>query len=177
MKYGRINVNPHLCLACHSCELSCSVAHSKSGDLVDMLNDGDMPPARVRVEAPTGLAVPLQCRHCEDAPCIVVCPADAFSRKAPGEPVILDLEKCKGCGVCPSACPFGVLEMVPFEGRKKRVSHKCDFCIDRLREDQIPACALSCPTKAITFVESETPPGTGYLVDYAPGDDASQRRR
>jgi len=174
MKYGRINVNPHRCVACHTCELSCSIAHSKSQDLVAMLDEEVKPPPRVHVGTLAGRATPVQCRHCEDSPCAKVCPADAITREAPGEPVILDWEKCKGCGACPLACPYGVLEMVPFEGKKKKVSHKCDLCVDRLRKDQAPACASSCPTEAITFVESKEPLKAKYLVEYASNGEATE---
>jgi carbon-monoxide dehydrogenase iron sulfur subunit len=166
MQYGRIIVNPHRCVACHTCELVCSIAHSQSGTLVGMLREETKPAPRVFVGKLDGRATPVHCRHCDDAPCATVCPVDAISRKAPGEPVILDWEKCTGCGSCPLACPYGVLSMIPFEGKKKKVTEKCDLCIKRLEKGIAPACAMSCPTAAIEFAASAKPPDAKYLVDY-----------
>ncbi len=169
MKQGYLSVNLHRCVACHSCELSCSIAHSISKDLIGMLSEEKKPHPRIRVEFHAGHSSPIQCRHCADAPCASVCPVDAISRSDNGTPVLLDLEKCIGCRSCVVACPYGIMEMDPstLSQKKKKVLPKCDLCLERLEQDEIPACASSCPTEAIRFVESGA--GLDHLVYYGNG--------
>jgi carbon-monoxide dehydrogenase iron sulfur subunit len=115
------------------------------------------------VEAAGGFAVPLQCRHCDEAPCARVCPSGALSRPSEGEPVLIDQEKCIGCGFCVQACPFGVIRLAPSPSKNTKAVIKCDLCIGRQAEGLEPACVAACPVKALAFVEVE--------------EDAKQARR
>jgi Fe-S-cluster-containing dehydrogenase component len=63
--------------------------------------------------------------------------------------VIIDQEWCIGCGYCVQACPFDV----PHKDEHLGTARKCTFCIDRINNDQIPACADACPTGAIQYGE------------------------
>lgn len=168
MKQGYLSVNPRCCVACHTCELSCAIAHSRTKNLVGMLAEETKPRARIRVEFHAGNSAPIQCRHCADAPCAAACPTDAISRPGDGRPVLLDMEKCIGCRNCVVACPYGVMEIDPatLDQKKKKVAPKCDLCVERLERDQAPACALSCPTKAIRFVEAAPSARMAHLVCY-----------
>ena len=134
---GSIYVELSKCLSCHSCELACALEHSKSKELAKAIYEEDPPPvARVWVEAIEGAAVPLQCRHCEDAPCVTICPCGAIEKLGPGQPVIIDQEKCTGCKFCVAACPFGVV-VLRDDGK---VAIKCDLCPQRTKEGIEPAC-------------------------------------
>jgi carbon-monoxide dehydrogenase iron sulfur subunit len=144
---GSIFVELRKCLACHSCELACAVEHSASKDLVQALQEDPPPVARVYVEDIDGTGVPLQCRHCEDAPCVSVCPRKAIEKLGSGQSVIIDAEKCTGCNFCVAACPFGVV-VVP-DDRKTAV--KCDLCPQRIKEGLEPACVSVCPNGALCF--------------------------
>ena len=107
------------------------------------------------------------CKHCTHAGCLDVCPTGALMRTEFGTVVVQD-DVCNGCGTCVAGCPFGVVERrsdgtaapttrrgerkgeqpaVPKEG----VAQKCTLCYDRLRDEETPACAKTCPTTSIRF--------------------------
>jgi len=143
-----LTIHIEKCLACKSCEIACAVAHSKSGALEEALTESPKPQKRVTVEAVGELAVPLQCRHCEDAPCISVCPTAALRRHDPEGPVLIEQDRCIGCKFCLMVCPFGVID-VSSDGN---VIVKCDLCIERTKAGEQPACVEACPTKALKLV-------------------------
>ncbi|MBI9105997.1 MAG: 4Fe-4S binding protein [Spirochaetales bacterium] len=139
------------CQGCHTCELECALAHSKSNTLVEALYSSERLYPRIILETDGDDVIPMHCRHCTDAPCITVCPTAAMDRSGPDEPVVLNMDKCIGCNACVMVCPFGIIKAVP-----QAISlSKCDLCIDRLEEGKIPACAAACPTKAIRFTSVE----------------------
>lgn len=144
-----VEVNIERCMGCHSCEMACAVAHSRSKDLMMLVRDGERPGHRVSVEAYGINAVPVHCRHCEEPSCVLACPTGAVHRDREGEPVVVDQERCIGCRMCVAACPFGVITMSA-DGKSVL---KCDLCIERLAQGMEPACVTACPTHALTFVE------------------------
>lgn len=143
-----IMVDIEKCLACKSCEIACAVAHSKSGRLEEAIAEQPKPQKRVTVEAAEGFAVPMQCRHCEEAPCIAVCPTGAIRRRKADDPVLIDQERCIGCKYCIVVCPFGVIDT----SNDGKAVVKCDLCIERTKAGQEPACVEACPTKALKLV-------------------------
>ncbi|NOY83144.1 MAG: 4Fe-4S dicluster domain-containing protein [Kiritimatiellaeota bacterium] len=140
-------VRPDRCLGCRSCELACGVAHSKSKTLIDAIREDPLPKVRVWVEKGAAFSTPLQCRHCEQAPCVEICPTMALRRRDSDSPVVLDGERCIGCRWCLLACPFGVIRM---DGKNGAVV-KCDLCTERLAAGELPACVESCHTGALAF--------------------------
>ncbi|MET8245118.1 4Fe-4S dicluster domain-containing protein [Streptomyces sp. NPDC005202] len=86
------------------------------------------------------------CKHCTHAACLDVCPTGALFRTEFGT-VVVQEDVCNGCGYCVPACPYGVIEQRPNDGR----AFKCTLCYDRLGADQEPACAKACPTDSIQF--------------------------
>ncbi len=131
------------CMGCHSCEMACAVAHSASQSLYAALSESPQPKSRIFVEwvAPDR-AVPIVCRHCEDAPCMHACIAGAISRDDAGV-VFTEQDKCIGCWTCVMVCPYGVI------GRhlEERKAYRCDRCPDC----EQPACVSACPTQALVF--------------------------
>lgn len=121
------------CIDCRACEVACQRAH---GAL----------PAMWVVRVEDRFAVPLACRHCEDAPCIAICYTEALSLGDEGT-VTFDADKCTGCGLCLFACPFGVIGF-DWEGK---LIHKCDLCAARLAEGKLPACVITCPNEALSY--------------------------
>jgi formate dehydrogenase iron-sulfur subunit len=86
------------------------------------------------------------CKHCTNAGCMDACPTGALIRTEFGT-VVLQPDVCNGCGYCIPACPFGVVDRDPDDGR----AAKCTLCYDRLEDGLEPACAKSCPTDSIQF--------------------------
>ncbi|MEU9156149.1 4Fe-4S dicluster domain-containing protein [Streptomyces sp. NPDC048417] len=86
------------------------------------------------------------CKHCTHAACLDVCPTGALFRTEFGT-VVVQPDICNGCGYCVSACPYGVIDRRPDDGR----AWKCTMCYDRLKGGLEPACAKACPTDSIQF--------------------------
>jgi molybdopterin-containing oxidoreductase family iron-sulfur binding subunit len=112
--------------------------------------------------------LPIQCMHCDDAPCVKACPVEATWTEPDGI-VVVDYDWCIGCRYCMIACPYEARhfnwgkpnlpagEINPdthFLGNRPRptgVVEKCHFCIQRTRENRQPACQEACPTGARIF--------------------------
>jgi len=139
------------CLGCRSCEIACAVEHSKSKQLFQALYEDPLPQHRVEVESVESVNIPLQCRHCEDAPCVAVCPTHALEKPSVDSPVTLNDKLCIGCRWCVLVCPFGVIKM----RRDGKAVVKCDLCWERQKKGMQPACVEACPTGALAFVEVE----------------------
>lgn len=146
-----IVVDIEKCLACKSCEIACALAHSKSKVLEEAVAESPMPQRMVTVESAGEFGVPMQCRHCENAPCITVCPTAAIHRHQANDPVLIDKERCIGCKFCLAVCPFGVINIT----RDGKAVVKCDLCIERTKVGQEPACVEACPTGALKIVSEK----------------------
>ncbi|AVX20793.1 carbon-monoxide dehydrogenase iron sulfur subunit [Carboxydocella sporoproducens DSM 16521] len=141
----KVMVRAEKCLSCHSCELACAVAHSQQKNLFLTILNGEKPVNRVQVEKTSQGAMPLQCRHCDDAPCLLACMTGAIYRAGDGS-VQLKRERCVSCWMCIMSCPYGVM-LTEAEGK----AVKCDLCHDTGK----PACVQACPTQALVYEEGE----------------------
>lgn len=90
----------------------------------------------------------VACMHCQDAPCVEVCPAGAMTKNADGV-VLIDADKCIGCRYCEWACPYGAPQFDQAAG----VMTKCNMCTDLVAQGQNPACVDACPMRALEFGE------------------------
>lgn len=90
--------------------------------------------------------IKFQCMHCQDPACLKGCPENAISRLESGA-VVIDEEKCVGCGYCTTNCPFNVPRVDPDRNK----STKCDLCYDRIENGMPPACSKTCTAQAIEF--------------------------
>jgi Fe-S-cluster-containing hydrogenase component 2 len=143
-----ILVDPKRCLGCHTCELACAVAHTGATSVVGAVLARERLQPRNRVVQVDSVKLSTQCRQCEDAPCVKVCPTGATYRTETYTAVNQQL--CIGCRLCVMVCPFGAIHVATTEifGREKRAAFKCDLCIDRPAG---PACIEACPTKALSL--------------------------
>jgi formate dehydrogenase iron-sulfur subunit len=111
-------------------------------DLVALADAGALPEAEIE----RWLFQSDVCKHCTNAGCLDACPTGALIRTE-FETVIVQPDVCNGCGYCVTACPFGVIDRDPYDGR----AAKCTLCYDRLQDGLEPACAKACPTDSIQF--------------------------
>ncbi|MHC0036586.1 4Fe-4S dicluster domain-containing protein [Pseudoneobacillus sp. C159] len=97
------------------------------------------------------------CFHCTDAACEKVCPEDAISYTDFGT-VVVNHDKCVGCGYCVQNCPFDVISLATYKdknGHEYRKASKCTMCTDRLEEGLQPACVTTCHPGAMQFGTKE----------------------
>jgi len=147
-------VDTSACLACNACTVECK---RENGVVVGK----DIFWTRIQThevgQYPTVRQYPLKraCNHCTEAACLSVCPTGALSRHEEGF-VVLNQDKCNGCGYCTQACPFGIPQldvMDQLSGKAK--ANKCSFCVERTSNGGQTACAATCPFGAITYGERD----------------------
>jgi len=92
--------------------------------------------------------VPKLCNHCDNPPCVQVCPVGATFKTEDGV-VLVDEEYCIGCRYCIQACPYGARYLDP----RTKTADKCTFCYHRITKGLLPACVEVCPTQARIFGE------------------------
>lgn len=104
------------------------------------------------------------CYHCDDPPCVRVCPTQATFKREEDGLVVMDYHRCIGCRFCMAGCPYGArsfnfldprtkLENLnpEFPSRTKGVVEYCNFCTERLDKGQGPACVEACKNSVLTF--------------------------
>lgn len=148
-RYGML-INTRRCVGCFACRVACQMNNGLSSESsyirYETIEEGVYP--HVRAEQ-----VPLQCQHCENAPCQAVCPTGATYTNADGI-VLVKHEQCIGCKYCMVACPYNARIIEESTG----VAEKCRFCVfvDDGTEPS-PACVSTCVTKARMFGDLDDP--------------------
>ena len=143
----RIWVKEEVCIGCRLCEIHCLVQHSRTKKIIKAFKEEyPRPLSRVLVEEKGPLSFALQCRHCDDAPCVSACITGAMQRDEKTGAIINDPDRCIGCWTCIMVCPYGAI-LRDEEGKK--IASKCDLCPD----EEIPVCVLNCPNEALTYEE------------------------
>lgn len=176
-------ISPELCIGCRGCQSACKAWNQlpaeKTVNKGSLENPADLTPdlyTKVRyVEVPSAgdpfrwLFVSQRCVHCEDAGCINICPAPGALYKTKEGAVAFDKDKCIGCRLCVTACPFDV----PRYDADNKIA-KCHLCYDRIAEGLSPACAKTCPTGAITYGSRDSlikrATASGYQKVYGEAD-------
>ncbi len=111
----------------------------------------------------------LICNHCENPPCVKVCPVHATYKREDGI-VVCDPDRCIGCRECMVACPYNARHY-NFKQNRLRfnpdaaprpigVAESCNFCAERLKEGKMPACVEICEKidqKALIFGDLNDP--------------------
>ena len=142
----RIKVKEEYCIGCGLCEVYCTVQHSKSKDIIKAYTkENPRPTSRVKLEVHKPVSFAIQCRHCEDAPCVTACLSGAMKKDEETGLVTHDPEKCIGCWTCILVCPFGAIRRDIKHGKTVR----CDLC----QGEEVPVCVANCPNEALVYVE------------------------
>ena len=169
------------CVGCQTCTAACKQANATPPEVqwrrvLDM-EFGKYPDVQRAF-------VPVGCQHCDDPPCMDVCPTTATRKRADGI-VTIDYDLCIGCAYCAVACPYQARYKTTRPGNaygpemaneKKRhddsrraVATKCTFCVDRIDAgvakglvpgvdpEATPACVNICPVNARIFGDLKDP--------------------
>ena len=169
------------CVGCQTCTAACRQANATPPGVqwrrvLDM-EFGEYPAVK-RVFVPVG------CMHCDEPPCMTVCPSTATRKRADGV-VTIDSDLCIGCSYCAVACPYQARyrsdapgyayaeptapESARFDPSRVGVATKCTFCVDRVDAglargrtpgvdpEATPACVNSCIAGALHFGDRDDP--------------------
>lgn len=126
------------CIGCQACTVGCSMENQPPiGQFrttvlqyeVEKYDDG----------LPAMFNLPRLCNHCDNPPCVPVCPVQATFQRDDGI-VLVDGERCVGCGYCVQACPYDAR----FINKETQTADKCTFCEHRLEVGLLPACVETC---------------------------------
>ena len=164
---ARIFPDVEACIDCGGCVVACkrtwdvkpdeqriSVATMLEGQEAAQGLNANSTEALRQGESPGETSIPMQCYHCENAPCVSVCPTDSLV-KTDGEFVDVRDDLCVGCQYCLSACPFGAPQFPDSNEGAARIfgtggtMDKCTMCEERQNVGKGPACAEECATDAI----------------------------
>lgn len=173
-----------ICVGCHACAVNCKEWNTSghSAPLTDQDPYGADPSGvwfnrihsfEVDNEQTGGRTVnfPKSCLHCEDAPCVTVCPTGASYKREEDGIVLVNADHCIGCKLCSWACPYGAREYDEDAG----VMKKCTLCVDKIynpnlpEESRVPACVSTCPVGARSFGDLGDPESDVSLLVAARG--------
>lgn len=159
---------------CADCIAACHLEHNvpdfgKTKDSIRWITSQPYPVVFPGVAKPRlpgeskPLLLPVLCNHCDNPPCVRVCPTGATFKRADGI-TLMDYHRCIGCRFCMAACPYGSRSMNyrdprPFVRklnpgyplRTIGVVEKCNFCEEKLARGMLPACVTACRQKALVF--------------------------
>ncbi len=175
------------CVGCHACVVNCKEWNTSNygaplsdvdaygaapvGTFLNRVHSFEVTPETGAVQT---VHFPRSCLHCDDAPCVTVCPTGASYKRSEDGIVLVDESACMGCGLCAWACPYGARELDMLAG----VMKKCTLCVDRIynqnlpEEDRVPACVRTCPAGARHFGDLGDPDSAvGQLVAERGGVD------
>ncbi len=171
------------CIGCRTCMWACKEENNIPDtisppwiEVFELGHDGDVTshpsPQDLKAGATTSYTespregkwyLPVQCHHCDNPPCVKVCPTGATYKEKDGL-VLMDYDRCIGCRLCVVACPYSarrfnwwkaevppekVNQLVPV--RPVGVVEKCTFCVHRVRRGKLPSCVEVCPVRARHF--------------------------
>jgi dimethyl sulfoxide reductase iron-sulfur subunit len=177
MRYGMV-IDLDKCSGCMSCDVACKRENFTPPGVhwskVHIYETGAYPKSKLR-------SLPTLCMHCDEPACRKACPTGATSKRADGV-VVIDNDRCIGCGYCALACPyearalnraeptayhaphdFTPVERIGYFGKMGAVEHgkgiieKCTFCLHRLEQGGQPACVETCPSGARVFGDLDDP--------------------
>lgn len=166
-RYGMV-LNLDHCIGCYTCNVACKAFYGTRPGVdynqVERIEWGEYPNARQKFKL-------TMCMHCENAPCEAICPTKATYTTAEGV-VLVDYDKCIGCGACALVCPYNQRHIVkddetnfdgvvmPFEeeaAERLNVAEKCVFCYGRVSAGEKPACTVHCPGQCRIFGDVNDP--------------------
>ena len=147
------------CTGCKACEVACFASHNANNGVKHTVGTITTPIIpKLYLTRFGSKCMPVQCRQCEDAPCLNSCSSNAIS-KIDGV-MVVSASACIGCKNCLMACPFGAVELLPLYNNAEPVmqlavdeakitANKCVRCYETGK----PACVAACPHEALRTVD------------------------
>ena len=124
------------CIGCQACTVSCAIENqTPQGAFRTHVNQYQVQLG----DRVTNVLLPRLCNHCDNPPCVPVCPVQATFQRKDGI-VVIDNTRCVGCAYCVQACPYDAR----FINHTTQTADKCTFCAHRLEVGLLPACVESC---------------------------------
>ncbi len=137
------------CIGCHACTVACKSEHDVplgvNRTWVKYIETGVFPNVSRHFSV-------MRCNHCDNAPCVTICPTGALFRAHNGV-VDFDDSDCIGCKACMNACPYDAIYINP----ATNTANKCNFCNHRIEQGLEPSCVVVCPTHAIRVADLDDP--------------------
>lgn len=171
-------VDLNRCIGCQTCALACKMQNNVP---MGMLWNRVLTESDEGIDGVQGVYpdvekkyVPVSCQHCENAPCVKVCPVEATYKDENGR-VLIDYDRCIGCRYCMAACPYNVRVFKWEEAaqnpnfkygdprvldRKVGVVEKCSLCKELTDDGNEPRCVQTCPAEARIFGDLDDPEST-----------------
>ena len=137
------------CIGCQACTMACIMENAvPQNSMRTMVSTYEVHDAK-----DTGTyMLPRLCNHCDNPPCIPVCPVGASFQRKDGV-VVVDGDRCVGCGYCVQACPYDAR----FINHDTGAADKCNFCAHRVDAGLLPACVETCVGGARIFGDLNDP--------------------
>ena len=139
--------DPEKCTGCQLCEFVCSSRNGEYNPRLSHIRLVRMPPAHI---------MSIACRLCEEPTCVYACPRECIAVDEETGIMVVDADRCNGCGWCVEACEFGAVTI----NHGERLVSMCDLCKDR---EAGPRCVEVCVYEALSLS--------------TPADVAERRRR
>ncbi|MFC2027000.1 4Fe-4S dicluster domain-containing protein [Chloroflexota bacterium] len=174
-------IDVRLCIGCYNCQIACKDEHCgndwtpyakpqpDTGQFWLEVREEE----RGTIPKVTVTYIPWMCQHCDDAPCMKVCPVEAIYKRDDGL-VIIDPKMCNGCMHCVDACPYGSI----FYNETIGLAQKCTGCahlLDRGWPIKEPRCVDVCWGAMFFGEESELQSMISNAEELLPGEDTNPR--
>ncbi|QUH19922.1 DMSO/selenate family reductase complex B subunit [Alkaliphilus sp. B6464] len=142
-------IEQHLCTGCKACQVACKDKNNlELGQLWRKVTESE---GGNYTREGNGLKqnvyaywTSMSCNHCVNPSCVEACPTGAMYKREQDGIVLIDQEKCIGCGVCKQNCPYDAPQLIE-EGKMG----KCNYCIDLIQQGKEPQCVAACPLRAL----------------------------
>ncbi len=157
------------CMGCNACSVACKAENGvRLGAFRSWVSEKETGtyPAVIR------RFLPRLCNHCENPPCLKICPTGATYRRDDG---IIGIDKtiCIGCRHCMNACPYQARYFNPdtdaagdgrYPSQVPGTVDKCDFCLHRVDNGVVPSCVNTCPANARVFGDLNDPESQAHAI-------------
>lgn len=164
VRWGMLIDTEHCSSGCTDCVNACNTENGLSGQTKSTDSQWIRKIEIKSISTGREVSLPMMCQHCEQPPCVDVCPTAASFKRADGI-VLVDKHRCIGCRYCMMACPYKARSFVhepltdqnPDVPRGKGTVESCTLCVHRIDQGLQPACAAACPNQAILFGDLNDP--------------------